>query len=245
MPADALAVILGMAGALLVGMGWLALRASGARIGDGRRLAGAREWRVAELLRSDELPDNPVRIAGRVRCDDPIRSARDDLLVVLERDVDVSYPGVGWRPVERVRETRTFQLWDHAGGLSLDPAGAAVIGIPYVWRGDPDELGDPFLPAVGRLAAEHGMPTAARSVTRSVSVVDHLLVLASVSRGPDGGPALRPPPGGYLIATVTLDEAMRLLGGDRRLLVAGVVSVGLGVLALATALVVAIGSALV
>jgi hypothetical protein len=72
-----------------------------------------------------------------------------------------------------------------------------------------------------------------------VSVVDRLLVLASVERGADGVGRVRPPRGGYLISALELDDAMRLLGGRRRVLllfgagaillgaVAGVVGVAL------------------
>jgi hypothetical protein len=58
-----------------------------------------------------------------------------------------------------------------------------------------------------------------------VSVVERLLVLASVQRGPSmsGEPGepneqvrLIPPAGGYLISGMELDNAMRLLGGQRR-----------------------------
>jgi hypothetical protein len=72
----------------------------------------------------------------------------------------------------------------------------------------------------------------AQSVTRMISVVERLLVLARVERMPDGTTRLRPPPGGYLISTLELDDAMRLLGGRRReLLLLGVGMILLGVVA--------------
>jgi hypothetical protein len=64
-----------------------------------------------------------------------------------------------------------------------------------------------------------------------VSVVERLLVLARVTRGGEGV-RLEPPPGGFLISTVELEDAMRLLGGPRRnLLLAGYAMVGLAALA--------------
>jgi hypothetical protein len=48
-----------------------------------------------------------------------------------------------------------------------------------------------------------------------ISVIDRLLVLAGVERHA-GAVRLRPPPGGYVISALELDEAMRLLGGPRR-----------------------------
>jgi hypothetical protein len=55
-----------------------------------------------------------------------------------------------------------------------------------------------------------------------VSIVDRLLLLAVVTRDPDGRIALGPPPGGYILSSLELDDAMRLLGGPRpRLMLAG------------------------
>jgi hypothetical protein len=55
-----------------------------------------------------------------------------------------------------------------------------------------------------------------------ISVVDRLLVRAVVGRDGEGHVALSPPPGGYIVSAMDLDDAMRLLGGRRpRLLLAG------------------------
>ncbi len=71
----------------------------------------------------------------------------------------------------------------------------------------------------------------ARSITRTVSVVERLLLLASVVRDEAGAIWLRPPPGGYVISTLELDDAMRLLGGPhRRVLLTGYGLLGLGLL---------------
>jgi hypothetical protein len=85
-----------------------------------------------------------------------------------------------------------------------------------VWEGSPAELEGPHATAVARLSAEGHAPIAARAVTRTISVVDRLLVLASVSVGDDGQARLEPPDGGFLITPLELDAAMRLLGGRRR-----------------------------
>ncbi|HEX2142727.1 MAG TPA: hypothetical protein VHK28_10740, partial [Candidatus Limnocylindria bacterium] len=111
--------------AVLLAAGLLAIRASGARFGLARRLAGAGEVRVGDAFDLDPLPGRPVRLVGRIRCPDPIVTDRDDRLVALHRDVEVRLPGRGWRSIERVRETRGFELWDHDGSLPLDPAAAA------------------------------------------------------------------------------------------------------------------------
>jgi hypothetical protein len=202
--------------------GLIAIRRSGSEQAIARRLAGARGVRLSELFDMAELPARPVRIAGRIRCHDPIVNARGERLVARHRDVQVQPPGGGWRSIERIRESRGFELWDHGGSLPVDPAQAAepLVAIPHVWRGSTAELQDSaHLAAVARLGGG-AMP--ARSITRTVSVVERLLLLAAVGRDEAGSIRLRPPPGGYVISTLELNDAMRLLGGPhRRMLLAG------------------------
>jgi hypothetical protein len=218
--------------------GLVAIRRSGAEQGIARRLAGARQVRLADLFGMTELPARPVRIAGRIRCQDPMVNARGERLVARHRDVQVQPAGQGWRSIERIRESRGFELWDHGGSLPVDPSQAAepLVVIPHVWRGSTSELEDrAHRAALDRLG---GGPMPARSITRTISVVERLLVLAAVVRDEAGSIWLRPPPGGYVISTLELDDAMRLLGGPhRRLLLAGY---GLLALALVAALAAAV-----
>jgi len=208
----------------------------------GRRLAGARRVRVGELLDlapGDPVPHRPVRVIGRIRCAEPIITSQDDRLVAFHRDVEVATPRGGWRSIERLRETRSFELWDHDGSLLVDPADAAepLIVLPHVWSGSVDALDETYAAALARLTAEQGPLTGARATTRMVSVVDRLLLLAEVTRGSDGAVALAPPPGGYLLSSLELDDAMRLLGGKRpRLLLAGAAAIGVAIVLLAAAL---------
>ena len=233
---------LGLLAALLVATGAVAARSLGPSAGLARRLAGARQVRVGELLDMERLPARPVRVVGRIRCPDPIVTARDDRLVALHRDVEVRL-GNRWRAIERMRETRGFELWDHDGSLPIDPAEAAepLIVIPHVWQGTADELSDAgHRQALARLTAEAGLPARppeARAVTRMVSVVERLLVLAVAARDPGGRVRLAPPPGGYVITALDLDDAMRLAAGPRRrFLLAGVGLIVVGCLGLLAAL---------
>jgi hypothetical protein len=225
-------LLLALAAALVAG-GLLLGRASGSQLGIGRRLAGATGVRVGDLFDRDSLPERPVRVTGRVRCPDPIISGDDERLVAVHRDVEVQLDDGRWRTIERVRETRGMELWDHDGSLPLDLARAAepLVTIPHVWRGGVDELRDEaHLAALLRLEREGRRPVAARSVTRTLSVVDRLLVLARATRDADGGVALEPPDGGYLVSALELPDAMRLLGGRRRgWLLAGAALVGIGI----------------
>jgi len=56
--------------------------------------------------------------------------------------------------------------------------------------------------------------------------------------GADACQTVAPPPGGYLLSSLELDDAMRLLGGRRpRLLLAGAAAIGLATLLLAAAVI--------
>jgi hypothetical protein len=230
----ALAALLAIAGIVLA-------RSSGSHLSLGRRLAGAAEFRVGDLLDVDPLPARPVRVVGRIRCPDPMITAHDDRLVVLHRDVEVRLPNGRWRTIERLRETRGFELWDHDGSLPLDASHAAepLVTIPHVWRGEAAELEDEaHRAAIARLEQQGQRPSGARSTMRVISVVDRLLVLARPVREADGGLALSPPPGGYVISALELPDAMRLLGGPRRRrLLVGSAMVGVGALLAVAALV--------
>jgi len=233
-------------GAVLALISWLLLRSSGASPGRARRLAGPPEIKVGRLLDADVLPDRPVRVTGRIRCRDPLEAGDGEQLVAFHRDVEVRLGG-RWRSVERMRETRSFDLWDHEGSLSIDPAHAAepLITIPKVWHGSPGALEEPHASAVVRLVERYGPADEARAITRSINVTDRLLVLTRAVHAADGSVRLEPPEGGYLVSSLALPDAMRLLGGrNRRAAVAGVVGLGLAIVLLAVGGIGAIGAAL-
>src|SRR5512146_2518831 len=129
-------LLLGLAvlGAVLSAAGGLWLRLIGAEVSRARRLAGARGMAVADLLDLREPPPRPVRVAGRIRCADPLVAPDDERLVAFHRDVAVRMPNGRWRTIERIRESRSFELWDHAGSLPVDPVdiGEPIISIPLV-----------------------------------------------------------------------------------------------------------------
>jgi hypothetical protein len=229
-PAPWLFGLVALIGILALTASSIALRGAGAQPGLARRLAGPREVKVGRLLDAADLPDRPVRVAGRIRCRDPLETGEGERLVAFHRDVEVMAGG-RWRSVERLRETRSFELWDHDGSLTVDPAAAAepLIVIPKVWRGDPALLEEPHASTVARLVERHGPATVARSIVRTLDITDRLLVIARPSPGDDGRVRLEPPPGGFVISNLALDDAMRLLGGSRRgVAVAGVAGIAVG-----------------
>ncbi len=214
-------LLLALSGGILLLAGWLLVRASGAHVSIARRLAGATQMRVGEVLdavAAGRLPPRPVRVAGRIRCADPLRFGDDERLVAFQRDVEVRLPGGRWQTIERIRETRSFEVWDHDGSLTLDPARAAepLVVIPGRWQGRADELDPEYATALLRITDQHGAPQAARATTRTLSVVERLLVLAEVRRAADGSAELVPPRGGFVVCGLELDEAMRVLAGARR-----------------------------
>jgi len=83
-----------------------------------------------------------------------------------------------------------------------------------------------------------GVAWPARSITRMISVVERLSVVADIERDSNGAPSLAAPRGGYVISSLELDDAMRLLGGNRRwLMLAGYVGVAIGAVLAAIGLV--------
>jgi hypothetical protein len=235
MPLGFLFAVLVVAGIVVAVISLLVLRGIDAHPGRARRLAGPPEVKVGRLLDATELPTRAVRVSGRIRCRDPLHLGDGERLVAFHRDVEV-LAGGSWRSIERMRETRSFDLWDHDGSIGLDPAQAAepLITIPHVWRGSADELEEPHASAAARLAERHGPIEGARAVTRTINVTDRLLVLARPVRGADGRLRLEPPDGGYLISSLPLDDAMRLLGGrNRRAAAGGVIGLGVAVALLA------------
>jgi hypothetical protein len=232
-PLTLLASACALLGATLLAAGAAWMRAIGANMTMGRRLAGAREIPVGEASRLASMPPRPVRVSGRVRCPDPLIAPDGERLVAFHRDIEIRTPRGEWRAIERLRETRSFELWDHAGSMAIDPAEAAepLITIPLVWEGRPDELGEELGGAVARVTREAGRPVAARAVTRTISEVDRVQVLARLRADATRTAVLQPPPGGFLISGLELDAAMRLLGGQHRRQLA----VSIGVLAVGAA----------
>jgi len=231
MPIGFAFAVLVIAGIVVAVASLAVLRAVDARPVVARRLAGPRELKVGQLVGDASLPSRPVRVNGRIRCREPLDAGDGERLVAFHRDVEVRIGG-SWRSIERMRETRSFELWDHDGSLSVDLAQAAepLITIPRVWRGTPDALEEPHASAVARLAERYGPATEARAITRSINVTDRLLILARTSRDEAGRARLEPPDGGYLVTNVELADAMRLLGGRRRhAAAAGIIGLALAI----------------
>jgi hypothetical protein len=225
-------------GLLVGGLSLAVLHRSEARPAMARRLAGPRQVKVGDLL-DGELPVRPVRVNGRVRCLEPLDTGDGEKLVAFHRDVDVRI-GRRWRSVERMRETRSFDLWDHSGSIAIDPALVAepLVTIPKVWRGSPGVLEEPHASAIARLQERHGPIEKARATTRTLAITDRLLVVGRPVRDEAGSVRLEPPAGGFLITNLELSDAMRILAGrSRRAATGGVIGIALAITLLGIGLV--------
>jgi hypothetical protein len=234
MPLASVFAALVVAGLVVAVASLVALRRVDAHPARARRLAGPSELKVGQLL-DGTPPSRPVRVAGRIRCRDPLEMGGGERLVAFHRDVEV-LAGGEWRSIERLRESRSFELWDHDGSVSVDPARVdePLITIPGVWEGSTSVLEEPHASAVARLAERFGPITRARAITRSINVTDRLLVLAQPVRDDGGRTRLDPPEGGFLITNLALDDAMRVLGGrNRRAAAIGVIGVAVAIALLA------------
>lgn len=235
MPPSTFFALLVLAGIVVGVVSLVVLRRTGASPGRARRLAGPPEMKVGRLADGD-LGGRAVRVSGRIRCREPLEMGGGERLVAFHRDIEVRAGG-RWRSIERVRETRSFDLWDHDGSLPVDPARAEepLIVIPSVWHGRVDELEEAHAAVAARVAERHGPVQEARAITRTINVTDRLFVLARPTREGSGRVALEPPAGGYLISNLALDDAMRLLGGrNRRATAGGVIglAIAIGLLAI-------------
>lgn len=234
--------------------GSLLVRLSGADWRTARRLAGApittvEDATIAAL--AGHGSKRPVQLRGRVRCPDPIVTAGGERLAIVHRDIDVLLPSGAWRAIERIRDTRPVELWERRSSIGLDPAGIAepLVTLPQVWQGNTNELPPDLQSAVTNLAAREGPISEARAITRTISLVDQLIVLAIPGIGADGRAACLPPAGGMIVSNLELDEAMRLLGGKQpRMLTSGLAAAAIGsimaVIGLVGVVVSAIGSTL-
>jgi hypothetical protein len=230
---------------LLVGSGVLAfvagilvVRSFGEAGRIGRILAGTRAVPIATAVSLADTTDPPyLRVDGRIDAEDEFEDDAHRPLVLRLSRIEVQRDG-RWQTVDTRREAVPFAV--RAGPDSIAIAsevldeGLAVL--PRVALGVVADL-------AGRapLALPAGLsPDApARYTIRQVSSVEHAAVLGVPRQDTDGSVRLGPGRGRPLIlTTLETDEAMRLLGGGRRVrsgLVialfaagAGAITVGIG-----------------
>ena len=231
---------------LLAGLGLAALLAGravlsgfGAGVRIGRSLGSARPVTIAEarvLARSGER--RYVLVRGRVDADEPFEDERHRPLV-LRRDRTETGDRRGWRTLREERRHVPFVLQEGLDAIAVDTDALddGLVVLPSETEGPAEEVAgllEGWAEAAGPLGAR------VRRRIEQVSAVEHACAAGVPVLGPDGEPLLGAGLGRPLIlTTLELPDAMRLLGGGRRLraaLAAGLLAVGLGCLALAIVL---------
>jgi hypothetical protein len=229
---------------LVVGIvGWALLRRSGNSWRIGRLLAAAPQRGLADAAAQAARGDAAyVRLHGRIDSDEEFPGDDDKPLVFRRRRLLRQvrrWPGRGgWQTFDDERLAVPFRLSERGEQVSVDAAalGDGLVVVPRVSLGMAADLSpEATVGAVPPLAP--GTPVMLR--LEQVSSVDHGTACGVPRLGPAGETVLGPGLGRPLIlTTLAVDEAMRVLGADRRasllvagaLLVAAPLSVGAGLL---------------
>ncbi len=204
--------VLVVAGAVLVGVGWLLLRRLGARVRIGRILATTPVVSVAQAreLAGGER-DRYVGVSGRIDAEDEFEDELHRPLVFRRSRLEVR-AGSAWSAIEDNREAVPFEIVDGLDRLAVD-ADRLDIGLVVVVREAEGTAAD----VPDRVAADLAPGTPVRLRVEQVSSVDHVLALGVPSPDPERGPMLRPGLGRPLILTpLERPEAMRVLAVDHR-----------------------------
>lgn len=232
-----------MAPVLLVGSGVLAFLAGILLVrtfGDagriGRILAGTRAVPIATAVAMAGSDDPPfVRVDGRIDAEDEFEDEAHRPLVLRLSRLDVQRDG-RWMTVDVRREAVPFAVRSGPDSIAID-AEALDEGLAVLPREAVGVAADLSGRAPVTMPDDLPPDAPARYTIRQVSSVEHAAVLGVPSQGTDGTVRIGPGRGRPLIlTTLETDEAIRLLGGGRRvrsgtvivLFIAGAVAIVLG-----------------
>jgi hypothetical protein len=210
-----------LAGFVALGAGWWLLRRSGSSWRVGRLLAAAPQRSLAEAraLASGGTPAY-VRIHGRVDSDEEFPGDDGTPLVFrrhrLQRRETTLLGGPTWQTFDDERQAVSFRLTERGErvGVDVDALGDGLIVVPRLAEGRAADVAsmDPAGPA-------HGMApeTPVRLRIEQVATSDHATACGVPRLEDDGTVVLCPGLGRPLVlTTLALDEAMRVLGAERR-----------------------------
>jgi hypothetical protein len=207
---------------LLLGLaGWLLLRRGGQAWRVGRLLAVARPRSIAEAeAMTSGVEEAYVRIHGRIDSDEEFPGDDGNALVFrrrrLQREVHGWRSGASWSTFDDQRLAVPFRLADHGDRVAVDveALGGGLVVVPRLSTGVAADL-DPELVAGVSPVMAPDQPVRLR--IEQVATTDHATVAGVPRRGDDGQTVLGPGLGRPLIlTTLELDEAMRVLGSERR-----------------------------
>ena len=214
-------------------LGWLLLRRGGEGWRIGRLLAVAPRRSLAEAQELASRGEEAyVRIHGRIDSDEEFPGADGAALVFQRRRLQREDRGrmgrTAWRTFDDQRHAVPFRLAERGQRVSIDveALGDGLVVVPGVSTGVAADLtGGGAMPAGSDVSPPPMAPDhPVRLRVERVSTTDHATATGVPRIGPAGETVLGPGLGRPLILT-TLDpeEAMRVLGSDRRgtFLVAG------------------------
>jgi hypothetical protein len=223
-------------GVLAIAIAALLLRGVGSAYRIGRTLAAAPELPLAEVVAMASSGDPPasryVRTRGRISSEDEFPDEHDRPLVFRRQRLQ-RRDGRSWTTLDDDRTAVPFGLEDRQSylGIDLESLGDGLIVVPREASGVARDLDPAMVPAGVVIGGE--VPVRIR--IDQLSAIEHATAAGVPMLGPMGEPTLSAGAGRPLIVTsLAPDEAMRILGAERRGTVkaaAGLLVVGLGCLA--------------
>ncbi len=228
--------VLLVAGVLCVVVAAFLLRGVGAAYRIGRTLAAAPELPLADVVALASSSEAPVRryvrTRGRISSEDEFPDEHDRPLVFRRQRLQ-RQDGRSWTTLDDDRTAVPFGLEDRQTYLAIDleSLGDGLIVVPREASGVARDL-DPAMVPDG-VVLDGDVPVRIR--IDQLSAIEQATAAGVPMLGPTGEPTLSAGAGRPLIVTsLAPDEAMRILGAERRGTVkaaAGLLVVGLGCLA--------------
>ena len=233
-------LVLLVAGAVVLAVAALLLRSIGSAYRIGRTLSAAPELPLAEVVElahasaatTAQTPPRYVRTHGRISSEDEFPDENDRPLVYRRQRLQ-RRDGRAWTTLDDDRVGVPFGLEDRQTFLAVDvdALGDGLVVVPRESVGVATDLPSTMLPQGVVLAPD----AAVRIRIDQLSAIEQATVAGVPALGPTGEPTLTAGAGRPLIVTsLAPDEAMRILGSERRGTVtaaAGLLVIGLGCLA--------------
>ncbi len=207
-------IVLGLAAGL---SGWLLLRRSGSSWRVGRLLAAAPRKTLAEAAELAAAGEQSyVRLHGRIDSDEEFGDEDGKPIVFRRRRLQQRRGRGGWQTFDDERQAVPFRVVEAGAQVAIDieALGDGLVVVPRESEGIASDLTEDSLTGpLPELAPE----TPVRLRIEQVSSVDHATVGGVPRIVPGGAVVLGPGLGRPLVlTTLELDEAMRVLAGDRR-----------------------------
>ena len=209
------------AGLILLGAfagisGWVLLRRSGTAWRVGRILASAPTRTIGEIVAGTARGEvGYVRVHGRIDSDEEFTDHEGKPIVYRRRRLQQRAHG-SWQTFEDDRQAVPFRLQEAGERVAIDieALGDGLVVVPREAQGVAADLSEG---ALGGPLPDLPAETPVRLRVEQVSSVEHATAAGVPRLEPDGSVVLGPGQGRPLVlTTLELDEAMRILGADRR-----------------------------